>query len=203
MNHILPVDLVFENEIDIGFSNVEDMGHTSPDKAKSKYLKMKKEMLTVRNNWKRSGNGEGTLQRNKQNLGGSYVEEEEVLIDANDKRNFLGGNSPAILYLWKKAGEYDKKSKDYVDDEANEFKKLRSSIETANINELRKAIHQHDEKVFELTMKLEEASEGSAFARIISMRKEKLEQEISEMKEEMKVLKGRAQDKAKGIRDEV
>ena len=52
-------------------------------------------------------------------------------------------------------------------------------------------------------MKLEEASEGSAFARIISMRKEKLEQEISEMKEEMKVLKGRAQDKVKGIREEV
>ena len=96
-----------------------------------------------------------------------------------------------------------KKSKDYVDDEANELKKLRSSIETANINELRKAIHQHDEKVFKLTMKLEEASEGSAFARIISMRKEKLEQEISEMKEEMKVLKGRAQDKAKGICEEV
>lgn len=38
----------FENDIDIGFSNVEDMGHKSPDKAKSKYLKIK---------WKRSGNG--------------------------------------------------------------------------------------------------------------------------------------------------
>ena len=62
---------------------------------------------------------------------------------------------------------------------------------------------QHDEKVFELTMKLEEASEGSALARIIGMRKEKLEQEISEMKEEMKVLKGKAQDKAKGIHDKV
>ena len=49
-------------------------------------------------------------------------------------------------------------------------------------------------------MKLEEASEGSALARIIGMRTEKLEQEISEMKEEMKVLKGKAQDKAKGIR---
>ena len=52
-------------------------------------------------------------------------------------------------------------------------------------------------------MKLKEASEGSAFARIIIMRKEKLEQEISEMKEEMKVLKGKAQDKAKGIHDKV
>ena len=41
------------------------------------------------------------------------------------------------------------------------------------------------------------------FARVIGMRKEKLEQEISEMKEKMKVLKGRARDKAKGIRDEV
>lgn len=71
------------------------------------------------------------------------------------------------------------------------------------MNELGKAIHQHDEKVFELTMKLEEASEGSALARIISMRKEKLEQEISEIKEEMKVLKGKAQYKAKGIRDKV
>ena len=54
-----------------------------------------------------------------------------------------------------------------------------------------------------MTMKLEEASEGSVFARILGMRKEKLEQEISEMGEEMKVLKGRAQDKATGVRDEV
>ena len=51
---------------------------------------------------------------------------------------------------------------DYADDEANGLKKLRSSIETANI------------KVFELTMKLEEANEGSAFTCIIGMRKEKL-----------------------------
>ena len=34
-------------------------------------------------------------------------------------------------------------------------------------------------------MKLEEASEGSAYACIIGMRKEKLEQEMSEMKEEI------------------
>ena len=54
-----------------------------------------------------------------------------------------------------------------------------------------------------MTMKLEEASEGSGLARIISMRKEKLEQKNSEMKEEMKVLKVRVQDKAKGICEEV
>ena len=89
----------FENEIDIGFSNIEDMGHASPDKVKSKYLKVKKDLITVRNNWKRSGNGEGKLQRNEQNLAESYIDE-EIRVDANDKRNFLGGNSKAILYAY-------------------------------------------------------------------------------------------------------
>jgi len=32
---------------------------------------------------------------------------EQVMIDANDRRLFLKGRSPAVLYLWEKANEHN------------------------------------------------------------------------------------------------
>ena len=86
----------FSVEMDIGYSSIQKMGKCTPEKAKHRYMKMKSEMMIVKNNWNASGNGEGTLDRLSNQL-----------IDANSKKNFLRGRSPAILYLWERSEECD------------------------------------------------------------------------------------------------
>ena len=86
----------FSVEIDIGYSSVRKMGKLTPDRAKQRYMKMKSEMMIVKNNWNASGNGDGSLDRISHQL-----------IDANSKKNFLKGRSPAILYLWERSEKCD------------------------------------------------------------------------------------------------
>ena len=96
----------FVSEIDLRHSAIANMGNLSPDKAKSKFGKLKNDLIMVKNNWELSGNGDGSIERNRDNADDSDEDELEI-INANDKRNFLNGKSPSILYLWKMAEEFD------------------------------------------------------------------------------------------------
>ena len=51
----------FNQAIDISHNAVSKMGVCTPDKAKEKYSKMKNDLLIVKMNWEKSGNGDGTL----------------------------------------------------------------------------------------------------------------------------------------------
>ena len=53
------------------------MGKLTPDRAKQRYMKMKSEMMIVKNNWNASGNGDGNLDPISPQL-----------IDASSKKNF-------------------------------------------------------------------------------------------------------------------
>ena len=86
----------FKERIDISHEVVNDMGELMPDKAKAKFSKLKNDLIVVKTNWEKSGNGDGTLD-----------ESENALIDANDKRIFLNGKSAAILYLWEKSETFN------------------------------------------------------------------------------------------------
>ena len=94
----------FVAPIDLSFSNVANMGTLTADKAKSKFYKIKNDLILVKCNWEMSGNGDGTMVRNvdKNDLDAEEIE----IFNANDKRNFLHGRSPAVLYLWEKAKEH-------------------------------------------------------------------------------------------------
>ena len=99
----------FSTEIDLSFSAVKNMGILTPDKAKQKFFKLKNDLVVVKSRYEISGNGDGTVSRtqvesNKNEDRNDPVELE--LINANDRRNFLNGKSPATLYLWEKAEEY-------------------------------------------------------------------------------------------------
>ena len=96
-------------DIDITHSAVEKMGILTADKAKSKFFKLKNELIVVKSNWERSGNGDGSRKDNtvRDSHNPHDDAEEEELFNANDRRNFLNGKSPAVLYLWEKANEHD------------------------------------------------------------------------------------------------
>ena len=99
----------FHQTIDLSHSEVIGMGILTPDKAKIKYNKMKNELIIVKMNYEKSGNGDGSLR--EQLTGGVDSEDYEIeqsLHNACDVSNFLAyGQSPALLYLWKKAEEYN------------------------------------------------------------------------------------------------
>jgi len=90
----------FSSAIDLGYEAVSGMEKLDPTKAKSKFLKLKNDLVYVKNNYEKSGNGEGCLT----NIDDSFEFEQ---IDGSAKKNFLRGRSPATLYLWEKAEEFD------------------------------------------------------------------------------------------------
>ena len=90
----------FSSTIDLGYEAVSGMGKLDPAKAKSKFMKLKNDLVFVKNNYEKSGNGEGCHT----NIDDSF---EVELIDGSAKKNFLRGRSPAILYLWEKAEEFE------------------------------------------------------------------------------------------------
>ena len=63
-------------------------------------LKLKNDFVYVKNNYEKSGNGEGCLTNVDDSL-------EFEQIEGSAKKNFLRGRSPATLYLWEKAEEFD------------------------------------------------------------------------------------------------
>ena len=103
----------FRHPMNLNHSNVNGMGHLSPDKAKQKFTKLKNNLVLVKTNWAASGNGDGAVLREREIEYGSdgeeLDEEESEILTCNgcDMKNFLKGFSPAVLYLWKKAAEFD------------------------------------------------------------------------------------------------
>ena len=98
----------FHQTIDLSHSEVSAMGVLTPDKAKIKYNKMKNEVIIVKMNYEKSGNGDGSLREPEVCSDSDEDEVEQSLHNACDVSNFLSyGQSPACLYLWKKAEEYN------------------------------------------------------------------------------------------------
>jgi hypothetical protein len=104
----------FKDSIDLAFSKVENMGICTPDKFKSKFSKMKNELVLIRTNYNKSGNGDGSAIEIRNSSTGKTPEDELdkeesniAMMDCNKKGSFLNGRSSAVLYLWEKAEEYD------------------------------------------------------------------------------------------------
>ena len=74
----------FSSAIDLGYEAVSGMGKLDPSKAKSKFLKLKNDLVYMKNNYEKSGNGEGCHT----NIDDSF---EVELIDGSAKKNFLRG----------------------------------------------------------------------------------------------------------------
>ena len=53
----------FSSVIDLNYKVVSGMGALDPTKAKSKFLKLKNDLLYVKNNYEKSGNGEGCIRK--------------------------------------------------------------------------------------------------------------------------------------------
>ena len=68
---------------------------------------MKNELIIVKNNWERSGNGDGSRLLATNDCDSDVDSTERELINANDRKNFLNGRSSAVLYLWVKAEHHD------------------------------------------------------------------------------------------------
>jgi len=75
---------------DLGFSAIERMGALTPDKAKQKFFKLKNDLLIVKNNWERSGNGDGSRleQHTVDSNADSDDETEQELMSTNNKRQW-------------------------------------------------------------------------------------------------------------------
>ena len=97
----------FNSQIDISYSSVENMGALTPDKAKKKFFDLKNPLILILNDYEKSGNGDGSVSEQQRDDANITDEVELELFNANDKRNYLNGKSPAILYLWEKANEFD------------------------------------------------------------------------------------------------
>jgi antitoxin component HigA of HigAB toxin-antitoxin module len=105
---------LLKDSIDLAFSKVENMGICTPDKFKSKFSKMKNELVLIRTNYNKSGNGDGSAIETRNSSTGKTPKDELdknesniAMMDCNKKGSFLNGRSSAVLYLWEKAEEYN------------------------------------------------------------------------------------------------
>ena len=81
---------------------VEGIASLTGEKGKAKFNKLTNELLIVKCNWERSGNGYGSLRK----VSASTDDEDKYqLMNANDKAHFLNGVSFAVLYPWEKGEE--------------------------------------------------------------------------------------------------
>ena len=110
----------FAAQMSCDHRDVSDMGLLTPEKAKERFLKLKMQVVTVRTKWLASGNGEGMMRRRvssseqssqsdgSREVWGEFSQyDRDDCIDANDKKNFLNGYSPSVLYFWERAEESD------------------------------------------------------------------------------------------------
>ena len=65
---------------------------------------MKNALLIVKENREKSGNGNGTIVNFDSSISSCEM---DIMINANDRRLFLDGRSPAALYVWEKVDEYN------------------------------------------------------------------------------------------------
>jgi len=82
----------FSSAIDLSYKAVSGMGTLDAAKAKSKFLKLKNDLVYVKTNYEKSGNGEGCFTNVDDSL-------EFEQIDGSAKKNFLRGRTPATLYF--------------------------------------------------------------------------------------------------------
>ena len=160
----------FTEQIDLGHSTVSRMGNLTAKKAKEKFMKMKNDLIIVKNNWEKSGNGDGSVRNNAiAELADSDDETEMDLMNANEKCNFLNGKSPATLYLWEVAESHGILAS--VCNELNSSVMLDSSGDAADIEssgrEKRKNAKEKDD---------------ANFTHMISGLKETIQETNSEMK---------------------
>jgi hypothetical protein len=80
----------FKNPIVLRFEDAPTP--TTAEKIKSKLADVRSKLCRVEDKWGRSGNGDGMQVLDRDN--------KPVLIDG-ELKNFLGGNKPHLLYLWK------------------------------------------------------------------------------------------------------
>ena len=92
----------FVEEIDSSHKEIEEIAPLTGEKAKAKFNKLKNELLIVKCNWERSGNGYGSLRKVSASLDDK---DEYELMNANDKANFMNRVSSVVLYLWEKGEE--------------------------------------------------------------------------------------------------
>ena len=140
----------FSSTIDLGYEAVSGMGKLDPAKAKSKFMKLKNDLVFVKNNYEKSGNGEGCHT----NIDDSF---EVELIDGSAKKNFLRGRSPAILYLWEKAEEFD--LLDSVTQQLDDAIGIDLSSNDGSEHIGKRKFHSEEETVIKLNRSIERANE--------------------------------------------
>jgi len=188
---------VFSFSMDLSHTEVEAMGDLTPEKAKTKYTKMKNELLVVKNNWEKSGNGDGTLLQQADD-----TEDDEIMFDADDKRNFLQGRSPTLLYLWEKAEEHQLLQT--VLQELNKDTAIDSGGKGPNVvrdksknNDKNKDKDDEDNAIFQSLQTTLEASNKIAEDSIKAVKKSN---EIAETKEIAEAMRFKAKENAKDMR---
>ena len=98
----------FKIAIDLGVNEVKDMGVLTSSSAKRRFNKLKNDLLLVKSNWERSGNGDGCLENLKVDEESEELVTEIQQVDRDDKQNFLNpGKNSATLYLWVKSDEHN------------------------------------------------------------------------------------------------
>ena len=86
---------IFTEPIDLPFSAVSKMGKLKPEMAKKKFYQLKSNLIRMKTRWDRSGNGEGAIMIDKDG--------NEFGACGDNRSDFLGNYSPAVLYLWEKS----------------------------------------------------------------------------------------------------
>jgi hypothetical protein len=77
----------------------EDAPTTTPVKIKEKLADVRAKLVIMVSNWERSGNGNGNRADN------DNLEDGDVRLQDDDRRNFLGTYKPHLLYFWQKLEE--------------------------------------------------------------------------------------------------
>jgi hypothetical protein len=72
--------------------------NVTPQKLKEKWKDVRGKLSIIKNNYDQSGNGAGDCHGNDPDHG---PVEELTLTNNTDRKNFLGGNKPHLLYLWQ------------------------------------------------------------------------------------------------------
>ena len=140
----------FSSAIHLGYQAVSGMGKLDATKAKSKFMKLKNDLVYVKNNYEKSGNGEGCHT----NIDDSF---EDEVIDGSAKKNFLRGRSPAILYLWEKADEFD--LLDSVTQQLDDATGIDISSNDGSELTMKRKFQNEEETVMKLKRSIERANE--------------------------------------------
>jgi hypothetical protein len=93
----------FLTAMDISFHAVRNMGEMTASKAKDKFTHLSSRLNLIKANYEASGNGEGSRLKGESDEQNENDEAPIAIGGCNDRAKFLGGNSPAVLYLWKYA----------------------------------------------------------------------------------------------------